>query len=222
MMDLYIALQLTLVIISLTGLWVYYYAFKTGYNNHKQGIKSSVPKKLYYASTYPALIWYVLPFVKQPRIHGIYDWIDGDFNIPSSVYIIITLSVFVYFFIFWGNKSVSKNFTATKESFYAPKKLLTDGIYGRVRHPMIIGDILCHFSLILFTGSIYTLCVFPIYILIDLYMIKVQVKFSLMPYFRKELLAYRKTTSSLLDRRLTLVLCLLLLLLFANISWFFI
>jgi len=98
-MDLYIALQLTLVIISLTGLWVYYYAFNTGYNNHKQGIKSSVPKKLYYASTYPALIWYVLPFVKQPRIHGIYDWIDGDFNIPSSVYIIITLSVFVYFFI---------------------------------------------------------------------------------------------------------------------------
>ena len=86
MMDLYIALQLTLVIISLTGLWVYYYAFNTGYNNHKQGIKSSVPKKLYYASTYPALIWYVLPFVKQPRIHGIYDWIDGDFNIPSSVY----------------------------------------------------------------------------------------------------------------------------------------
>ena len=84
------------------GLFVFpaYFARPSTTNNHKQGIKSSVPKKLYYASTYPTLIWYVLPFVKQPRIHGIYDWIDGDFNIPGSVYIIITLSVFVYFFIF--------------------------------------------------------------------------------------------------------------------------
>ena len=53
-------------------------------------------------------------------------------------------------------------------------------------------------------------------------MIKVQVKFSLMPYFREELLAYKKTTPSLLDRRLTLVLCLLLLLLFINILLSFI
>ena len=205
-MNIYIILQITLVVISLTGLWVYYYAFNTGYNNNKQGIESSVPQRLYYASTYPALIWYVLPFVRQPRIHGVYDLIGGNFNLLSSIYVFITLGVF----------------KATKNTFYAPKKLLTDGIYGRVRHPMIIGDILCHFSLILFMGSFYTLCLFPIYILIDLYMIKVQVKFSLMPYFREELLAYKKTTPSLLDRRLTLVLCLLLLLLFINILLSFI
>lgn len=221
-MNIYIILQITLVVISLTGLWVYYYAFNTGYNNNKQGIESSVPQRLYYASTYPALIWYVLPFVRQPRIHGVYDLIGGNFNLLSSIYVFITLGVFLYFFIFWGNKSVSQNFKATKNTFYAPKKLLTDGIYGRVRHPVIIGDILCHFSLILFMGSFYTLCLFPIYILIDLYMIKVQVKFSLMPYFREELLAYKKTTPSLLDRRLTLVLCLLLLLLFINILLSFI
>lgn len=215
-MNIYIILQIVLVAISLTGLCVYYYAFVIGYNNYKKGIVSSFPKKLYFASTYPALIWYVLPFIKQPRIHGIYDWINGKFHLFGTIYIIITLVIFLYFFFFWGKKSVSKNLEATKDTFYAPRKLLTTGIYARIRHPMIIGDILSHFSLILFAGSIYTLYIFPIYILIDLFMIKIQVKFSLMPYFREELLAYKKKTPSLLDRRLMLVVCLLLSLLFTN------
>ncbi|UVQ59302.1 hypothetical protein NXY18_22235 [Bacteroides faecis] len=64
----------------------------------------------------------------------------------NVLYIPVSFLLFVYFFGIWGKKSVSQNIEATKSAFYAPSKLLTEGIYARVQHPMIIGDILGHFS----------------------------------------------------------------------------
>ena len=52
----------------------------------------------------------------------------------------------LYISLAFGVKSLFlKNIEATKSAFYAPSKLLTEGIYARVQHPMIIGDILGHF-----------------------------------------------------------------------------
>ena len=75
-------------------------------------------------STYPALIWYVLPFIEQPRMHGIYDWLNGEFVFFNVLYIPVSFLLFVYFFGIWGKKSVSQNIEATKSAFYAPSKFV--------------------------------------------------------------------------------------------------
>lgn len=185
-MNTKLIIHIVISLISLSGLIVYYYAFLLGYKKHNSQLKkqSKLPEKLYFMSTYPALIWYVLPFIEQPRMHGIYDWLNGEFVFFNVLYIPVSFLLFVYFFGIWGKKSVSQNIEATKSAFYAPSKLLTEGIYARVQHPMIIGDILGHFSLVLLTGGIYTCILFPIYVFIDLFMIKIQVKYSLEPVLR--------------------------------------
>lgn len=164
-MNTKLIIHIVISLISLSGLIVYYYAFLLGYKKHNSQLKkqSKLPEKLYFMSTYPALIWYVLPFIEQPRMHGIYDWLNGEFVFFNVLYIPVSFLLFVYFFGIWGKKSVSQNIEATKSAFYAPSKLLTEGIYARVQHPMIIGDILGHFSLVLLTGGIYTCILFPIY-----------------------------------------------------------
>lgn len=211
--------HIVISLLSLSGLIVYYRAFTLGYKMHnkQKEVRADIPEKLYYLSSYPAFMWYILPFISQPRMCGVFDWIERDFTTYNVVYVLATISIFIFFFCFWGKKSVSKNAEATKGSFYAPSRLLTDGIYARVQHPMVIGDILAHFALILFSGGIYSCFLFPIYVLIDLFMIRIQVKYSLEPYFASELTEYRKRTPALLDRRLTLVLVFMLLLLISNV-----
>mgnify|MGYP000496020440 len=81
---------------------------------------------------------------------------------------------------------------------------------------MIIGDILGHFSLVLLTGGIYTCILFPIYVFIDLFMIKIQVKYSLEPYYKSELIVYRKKTPVLLDQKLLFIVLFMALLVICN------
>ncbi len=218
-MKIELMIHILISLFSLSGLIIYYRAFLLGYkmHHHQKQVRPDLPEKLYYMSTYPAIIWYVLPFIRQPRMCGIFDWIGGDFTFYNVIYILVTISIFIFFFCIWGKKSVSKNAEATKSAFYAPSRLLTDGIYARVQHPMIIGDILAHFSLVLLSGGIYTCILFPIYIFIDYCMIKIQVKYSLEPYFASELMEYRKKTPALLDSRLAMILLLMVVLLLSNV-----
>ena len=209
-------IHLTISLFSLSGLLIYYYAFRLGGKKYEFKMESisRLPEKLYFLSAYPAFIWYALPFVEQPRIHGLYDWLDGRFTLFNVIYVLLSAGFFVYFCIWW-KKSVSQNIEATKSAFYAPSKLLTDGLYSKIQHPMIIGDLLGHFSLVLLAGGIYTCALFPVYIFIDLCMVKIQVKYSLEPYFKTELAAYRKKTPALLDRELICI-ALFMIVLFAS------
>ena len=135
-MNTKLIIHIVISLISLSGLIVYYYAFLLGYKKHNSQLKkqSKLPEKLYFMSTYPALIWYVLPFIEQPRMHGIYDWLNGEFVFFNVLYIPVSFLLFVYFFGIWGKKSVSQNIEATKSAFYAPSKLLTEGIYASNDH----------------------------------------------------------------------------------------
>ena len=218
-MNTELIVHIVISLLSLSGLIVYYRAFTLGYkmHNRQRVVRADIPEKLYYLSSYPAFMWYILPFISQPRMCGVYDWIEGELTTYNVVYVLATISIFIFFFCIWGKKSVSKNAEATKGTFYAPSRLLTDGIYARVQHPMVIGDILGHFALILFSGGIYTCILFPIYVFIDICMIRIQVKYSLEPYFASELKEYRKRTPALLDRRLTMILLLMIVLLISNV-----
>ena len=87
-MNTKLIIHIVISLISLSGLIVYYYAFLLGYKKHNSQLKkqSKLPEKLYFMSTYPALIWYVLPFIEQPRMHGIYDWLNGEFVFFNVLY----------------------------------------------------------------------------------------------------------------------------------------
>ncbi len=87
-MNTKLIIHIVISLISLSGLIVYYYAFLLGYKKHNSQLKkqSKLPEKLYFMSTYPALIWYVLPFIEQPRMHGIYDWSGRTLN---NLYILL-------------------------------------------------------------------------------------------------------------------------------------
>ena len=106
-MNTKLIIHIVISLISLSGLIVYYYAFLLGYKKHNSQLKkqSKLPEKLYFMSTYPALIWYVLPFIEQPRMHGIYDWLNGEFVFFNVLYIPVSFLLFVYFFGF-GVKSL--------------------------------------------------------------------------------------------------------------------
>ena len=88
-MNTKLIIHIVISLISLSGLIVYYYAFLLGYKKHNSQLKkqSKLPEKLYFMSTYPALIWYVLPFIEQPRMHGIYDWLNGEFVFFNVLYL---------------------------------------------------------------------------------------------------------------------------------------
>lgn len=102
-MNTKLIIHIVISLISLSGLIVYYYAFLLGYKKHNSQLKkqSKLPEKLYFMSTYPALIWYVLPFIEQPRMHGIYDWLNGEFVFFNVLYIPVSFLLFVYFFGIW-------------------------------------------------------------------------------------------------------------------------
>ena len=118
-MNTKLIIHIVISLISLSGLIVYYYAFLLGYKKHNSQLKkqSKLPEKLYFMSTYPALIWYVLPFIEQPRMHGIYDWLNGEFVFFNVLYIPVSFLLFVYFFGIWGKSLFLKILKLLKVHF---------------------------------------------------------------------------------------------------------
>lgn len=208
-------IQLILAGVSLLGLIPYFLAYKIG-SGRKKTDSFQLPLTLYYISSYPSFVWYIMPLLGQPRLSGVLN-IQGQslaFIIP---YILVCGLAFIYFSMMWSGKTIKMNLTATKDTFYAPKKLLTTGIYGKVQHPMISGDMIAHFSFILLFGAFNTLVLYPLYIFYSWAIVEIQVKYSLEPYFKQELIEYRKKTPAYLDKQLGMVVVLLIVLMIINL-----
>lgn len=60
---------------------------------------------------------------------------------------------------------------------------------------MIMGDLFCHLSFILLLGAIHTLCLYIIYICINLVIVYIENKYSLCIHFKKEYEEYAKNSS---------------------------
>ena len=80
-MNTKLIIHIVISLISLKWINCLLLRISTRLQKHNSQLKkqSKLPEKLYFMSTYPALIWYVLPFIEQPRMHGIYDWLNGEF-----------------------------------------------------------------------------------------------------------------------------------------------
>lgn len=158
--------QLLLVLLSLAALASYALGARIA-GRRPPASSNSLPGYLYVGGIVASFAWYAMPFFSQPRIPGWIDWLMGE---PASVAgLLLTgfgLLLFVVFFAI-GSRIGMRNLTVTGENFFASSKLLTDGHYGIVRHPMLMADVLAHLGAAMALGAVQTLVLFPIYYAIN-------------------------------------------------------
>lgn len=196
--------QLGLVAISLIGLLSYYAGYRIAAVKPPSG-SHSLPGYLYIGGVVASLTWYVMPFLEQPRISGWLDWLRGSpVSTPGLAMTTFGLVLGVIFFAF-GSKSTMRNLTVTAENFFAPARLLTDGLYGIIRHPMLMTDVLAHLGVAMAIGATQTLLLIPIYYLINEAFVSIQETYILKPKFADEYRAYSARTPRMFNRWIAVI-----------------
>lgn len=216
-------LQLLLAAVSVLMLIPYYVAFKFGSHKYMMNTldlsRSNPYTRMYYSGFFISLLWYIMPFLEQPRFRlNVFSLADEEGLIWENVlYAVILVALIVYFMSVWGSRVVNHNLKVTKDRFLHPSALMTDGPYGKVRNPMIMGDLFCHLSFILLLGAIYTLCLYVVYICINVTIVHIENKYSVYVHFRDEYGEYAKRTPAYINRELGLFVILYLAMIFINI-----
>ena len=188
------ATQIILAIISFLWLIPYYIAFKVGNRKYmSKTLDLSCNNRytlMYYSGFFISILWYIMPFLNQPRF---------KLNIFSLFDIKVILNLYFY------HKEIYKYI------------LITEGPYKKVRNPMIMGDLFCHLSFILLLGAIHTLCLYIIYICINLVIVYIENKYSLCIHFKKEYEEYAKKTPAYMNQELWLFAIFYLVIIVTNI-----
>ncbi len=203
-------LQILMVFASIMMLIPYYIAFREGCRRYMANeLDLSVNNKytfMYYSGFFISLIWYVMPFLKQPRLTlNLFSLFEAkEIVLGNVIYAIILLAFMGYFMSVWGTKVVNYNLRATRDRFLHPSELVTYGPYAKVRNPMIMGDLFSHISFVLLTGAIYTLCIYIIYIGINMIIVQIENRYSVYVHFRGEYDEYAKHTPAYMNRELWL------------------
>ncbi|TAJ12671.1 hypothetical protein DMA11_11755 [Marinilabiliaceae bacterium JC017] len=193
-----LTLQIILTFASGLGVLIYFSAFYIAHKN-KKNIPPEKAKNLYYLSGITALIWYIPPFLSQPRFLSL--WNSREWSpetIPGAFMNLLGLYLVIQFFFIWGIKSSRQNMQTVKKNFYTPSSLLSAGFYQKVRHPMLSADIMTHLGLCLLTGAIYSLWLFPFYLLWNFLMMKIEEKYVLFR-FRIEYQSYKERVPALFN-----------------------
>ena len=194
-------IQILFCIASLFFIVPYYFSYKIVLDGK---IKNplTVGKLLYISGLFSSIIWFIMPFLKQPRFSTIFDYIiSGEYEAQNLVQYISSGYglIFTLIFMYTSFQAIKVNLTVTRDNFSAPKKLLTDGIYAKTRHPMLAKDFLCHFFFAVSMGSIYTIILMPVYYFINIMFINIQEKLILKEKFRVKYAKYSKNTPKFFD-----------------------
>jgi len=201
-------IQACLATASLLMLIPYYVAFKGGHEQYMADkldmAGNSKYKSMYYSGFLISMIWYVMPFLEQPRLRlNIFSLFSNkELLIENSIYCMAFIAFILYFMFAWGTVVVKRNLSATKDRFLHPSELITDGPYAKVRNPMIIGDLFGHLGFILLLGGIHTLCFYIIYICINVAIVYIENKYSICVHFKDEYAEYAKRTPAFMNREL--------------------
>lgn len=184
-----------------------------GYATFWLGQRESPPKRLcgalYWISLLTSVVWYVMPFLPQPRFPSLSEGIQQ----ASATGLTIGL-VGVVMALFYGIKAlrtVRSNMTATgagMREFLAPSTLLTDGHYGHIRHPMFMGDFLTHLGVCLATGALFTTPLLPLYFAISAGFNLAEERWVLRPRFGRAFQDYRAAVPFAVTPRTAVVLAL--------------
>jgi len=184
-----------------------------GYATFWLGRREPPPRRLcgllYWISLLTSVIWYVMPFLPQPRFPSLLDGIQQTSAIGLAVGLIGL--VMALFYGVQALRTVRSNQTATgagMRDFLTPSKLLTDGPYGRVRHPMFLGDFLAHLGVCLATGALFTTLLLPLYFAISAGFNLAEERWVLRPRFGQTFQDYRAAVPFAVTPRTAAVLAL--------------
>ncbi|MHA1378757.1 MAG: methyltransferase family protein [Candidatus Helarchaeota archaeon] len=143
----------------------------------------------------------ILPFYEQIRMIGAFDFYTPDhFQFFGIVYLILGLPIFVYSLINLF-KIIQANIKATGGKNATPQVLLTNGYYGKVRHPMFGTLIMVGLSLMVAWGSIIGLGACLIVSLIFLYDANKEERTQLIPKFGEDYIKYRQKVPAIFFTR---------------------
>ncbi|MGD9172112.1 MAG: methyltransferase [Candidatus Thiodiazotropha sp.] len=169
-----------------------------GYATFWLGQRESPSKRLcgtlYWISLLTSVIWYVMPFLPQPRFPSLPEGIQQ----ASAIGLMVGLAgtAMVLFYGFQALRTVRSNLTATgtgMRNFLTPSVLLIDGPYRQVRHPMFLGDFLTHLGVCLATGALFTTPLLPLYFAISAGFNLAEERWVLQPRFGQDFKNYQAT-----------------------------
>ena len=165
---------------------------------------------LYWLSLLPSVLWYVLPFLPQARFPSLYEGLSQG----QMMALIVGLAG-GFVFIWYGLRALRifrENQDATGAAmvdFLRPSRLLVDGDYARVRHPMFLYDFLAHSGLAVAAGALTTLALLPLYFLFSAAFNVVEERWVLAPRFGDAFDRYRARVPGYMTREGGVILSLL-------------
>lgn len=181
--------QLVFILMSIVGLISYYigYILAFKYKDEKTFTKAGY---FCFAGGFTSLFWIVMPFLPQPRV----GFLTGEHITTPDIFMhLYGLILFIWFLTF-TIRATKSNLTATSEYFFSPTRLITDGQYRILRHPMLMGDFFAHLGLSLMLGAIYTTLLIPLYYIMNEIFIEIQERKVLRVKFKEEYILYAKRT----------------------------
>ena len=197
--------QMTGLAVSLLGLTAYFFGYVLAYRKPPTGSRS-LAGMLYVLGILASFAWYAMPFLPQPRFPGLLDLMarPGEMNVwIGAATQMFGLYAGIRYFSYTLSSTIL-NLSVTSRNFFAPERLLTTGVYGKVRHPMLMGDVVAHMGIALATGGALTVALFPIYYLINETFVEIQERFVLLPKFGDAYRDYSRQVPRMMSRPLGL------------------
>lgn len=119
-------------------------------------------------------------------------------NSPISVFNFI-ISVPLFLLGAWSGIVGLKEVTLKVAETHKPEKVITTGIYSKIRHPQYFGAIISHFGISILLSSFYSLLTTPLIILL-IYLMSWKEEKELIREFGKEYEDYKKGVPMLIPR----------------------
>ncbi len=130
----------------------------------------------------------LIPFLSQPRLENFY--LQYLLGIPLIIGGVILRFYAMYYF---------KNKNTTLE-LKTPSKLITTGPYSLVRHPMYTGSLIFILGWFLLWGGIYTILLFPLFIIPIYIQAWVEEKYILKKVFADKYEEYKQEVGMLFPK----------------------
>lgn len=217
--DVRLYVQLLLALVSLLAVIRYSRYLREELADRKKGRPArEMPKHLQALMGIPIVyFWFIMPFLPQPLLgqqgalsgltalsapdflpHGMGRWIQWGLGL------VLGIGGTVQYV-----RLMKRNLTVTAEDYCRPKQLMTEGIYAKLRHPIVVSRFIGTAGLVLFTGATYTALLLPVLAFSLWLSAHVEEKEVLYPVFGHEYHSYKMAVPGYVCPRVAALLLLL-------------
>lgn len=141
-----------------------------------------------FLSSVPFVFWFGIIFAPQERFLFFSYWLHWLIGLP--------LLLIACWLGFLGVKAVG-----LKQAVFhsRPKKIITKGVYGIVRHPQHLASFLAHLGAVFLFSAWYALLYTPV-VIFTVYLLSIIEEKEILKEFEKDYRDYQKTTPMLMPR----------------------